>query len=260
MSEAVAEGLLQPHGTPSNSKQDGIFRILCKNPSGLNNRITGNHKLDKAIDIKDELEADGLLYCKHRLNLCYKDNKNGFKQMLQRTVEYQAVAGNNEHQNIGQVQEGGTGMAMFHETTRYIVKTGKDPYGLGQWCWTLYGGNHGHNTQVIVAYDACKNNKKDSCTTYQQQCRYFITAKKDLTCPSKLFCQHHIHQLKQLPLRGDRLIIFMDHNEHTYDGLFGKALADLNGLGLQEGILNHTGTRTGPTFIWGSKPIDRLWV
>ncbi len=30
--EAVAEGLLQPHGTPPNSKQDGIFRILCDIP------------------------------------------------------------------------------------------------------------------------------------------------------------------------------------------------------------------------------------
>ena len=37
--EAMKEGLLQPHGIPPNSKQDGIFRILCKNPNGLNNQI-----------------------------------------------------------------------------------------------------------------------------------------------------------------------------------------------------------------------------
>jgi hypothetical protein len=83
-----------------------------------------------AIDIMDELEADGLLYCKHRLNLRHKRNKNGFEQMFERTMECQAVAGNNVHQNIGQVQEGGTGMAMFGETTGHIVKTGKDPYGV----------------------------------------------------------------------------------------------------------------------------------
>jgi hypothetical protein len=56
--EAMKEGLLQPHGIPSNSKQDRIFRILCKNPNGLNNQITGNLKLGKAIDIKDKLDAD----------------------------------------------------------------------------------------------------------------------------------------------------------------------------------------------------------
>ncbi len=56
--EEMEEGLLQPHGIPPNSKQDRIFRILCKNPNGLNNQITGNHKLRKAIDIKDELDMD----------------------------------------------------------------------------------------------------------------------------------------------------------------------------------------------------------
>jgi hypothetical protein len=38
--------------------------------------------LGKAIDIKDELDADGLLFCEHRLNLHHKDNKNNFKQMF----------------------------------------------------------------------------------------------------------------------------------------------------------------------------------
>ncbi len=33
-------------------------------------------------DIKDELDADGLLYSKHCLNLKHKDNKNNFKQMF----------------------------------------------------------------------------------------------------------------------------------------------------------------------------------
>jgi hypothetical protein len=43
--EAATEGLLQPHGTPPNAKQDGIFRLLCKNLNGLNNWITGNQPL-----------------------------------------------------------------------------------------------------------------------------------------------------------------------------------------------------------------------
>ena len=35
--EAVEEGLLQTQGTAPNSKQDGIFRILCENANGFNN-------------------------------------------------------------------------------------------------------------------------------------------------------------------------------------------------------------------------------
>jgi hypothetical protein len=182
--EAMEEGLLQPHGIPPNSKQDKIFRILCKNPNVLNNQITSNHKLRKAIDIKDKLDADGLLFCKHRLNLRHKDNKNDFKQMFQCKVACRAVVANNVHQNVGRVQEGGTGIVSFSKSTGFITKMGRDPYGLGRWCWTLYGGSEEHNTRVVVAYNACKNSKKDSRTTYQQQQQYCITKKKDLTCPS----------------------------------------------------------------------------
>jgi hypothetical protein len=166
--EARDEGLLQLHGTPPNSKQDRIFRILCKNPNSLNNQITGNQKLEKAIDIKDEFDMDGLLFCKHRLNYRHRDNKNNFKQMFQQEVACRAVATNNVHQNIGRVQEGGTGMVLFGDLTGFITKTGKDPYGLGWWCWTLYAGSKGHCTRVVVAYNACKNSKKDSQTAYQQ--------------------------------------------------------------------------------------------
>ncbi len=69
------EGLLQPHGTPPNSKQDGIFRLLCKNLNRINIRITRNKKLNKAININDELEADGILYSKYRLKLHHKNVK-----------------------------------------------------------------------------------------------------------------------------------------------------------------------------------------
>jgi hypothetical protein len=102
--------------------------------------------------------------------------------------------------------------------------------------------------------------KKDSRTTYQQQRQYFIMSKKDLTCPNNLFGKHLVHQLKQWCHGGDRIIFFMDHNKHTYDGPLGRVLLDPGGLALQEAVLKHTGKRTCATFFWGSKPINGLWV
>jgi hypothetical protein len=84
--------------------------------------------------------------------------------------------------------------------------------------------------------------------------------KQDLTCPNKLFQKHLVHQLKQWHLRGDRILLFMDHNEHTYNGPLGKVLSDPDGLGLQEAVLKYTGKRTGATFFQGSKLINGLWV
>ena len=58
--EAVEEGLLQVHGITPNNKQEGIFRVLCKNANSFNNRISRNQKIAKALDIKDDLDIDCL--------------------------------------------------------------------------------------------------------------------------------------------------------------------------------------------------------
>jgi hypothetical protein len=95
---------------------------------------------------------------------------------------------------------------------------------------------------------------------YQQQRQYFITKKKDLTCPLVLFRNHLLKQIKEWQTKGDRIILFMDHNEHVINGQLGKALADKDGPDLQEAIMQHTGTSLGVTFFRGSKLIDGLWV
>jgi hypothetical protein len=109
-------------------------------------------------------------------------------------------------------------------------------------------------------YNTCKNNKKDSRTRYQQQRQYFITKKKDLTCPNKIFWQHLLKQLQEWQTAGVQIILFMDHNEHTYGRPLDRALTDTSSLGLQEAVLHHTGTQTGATFFRGSKPTNGLWV
>jgi hypothetical protein len=186
---AVEEGLLQTQGIAPNSKQDGIFRILCKNANGFNNRISGNQKIAKALDIKEDLDIDCLLYCKHCLNLQHKENVNDFKLMFQREIACTAVAAHNVHewQQAGRVQQGGTGAICFGEATRFIRKVGKDKEGLGRWSWILFGGSDGHTTRLIMAYNPCKSGRVNSGTSYHQQRRYFITKRKDLTCPRILF-------------------------------------------------------------------------
>ena len=126
VTEAVKEGLLQTHGSAPNSKQARIFRVLCENANGFNHRISGNQKVAKALDIKDDLDVDCLLYCEHCLNLRHKSNVNDFKQMFQREIACTAIALHNVHkwQQAGQVQEGGTGAICFRDATGYIRKVG----------------------------------------------------------------------------------------------------------------------------------------
>jgi hypothetical protein len=77
--EAVDEGLLQIHGIAPNSKQEGISRLMCENANRFI-KISGNNKIAKALDIKEDLGIDCLMYCEHCLNLQHRENKNDFKK------------------------------------------------------------------------------------------------------------------------------------------------------------------------------------
>jgi hypothetical protein len=196
--DAVKEGLLQVHRVAPNTKQQGIFRLMGENCNRLNNRSAGNNKIAKALDIKEELDVDCLLYYKHRLNFKHKDNKNNLRQMFLQELACTVVSAHNIHEGkvAGQVQEGGTGIICFGETTGYIKKTGRDSGGLG-YRRILFSGVQGHNAQIITAYNPCKNTNANSCTTNQQQRRYFITKKKDLTCPRVLFRNQLTKQIQE---------------------------------------------------------------
>ena len=98
--KALEMGLLQVHGTPPNTKGEGIFRLVGENSNGFNNNISGNEKLEKAVELRKELNADGALFVEHRLNLKHKDNKNNFKQMFQREDTVKAIAGHNIHEGV----------------------------------------------------------------------------------------------------------------------------------------------------------------
>ena len=96
--EAVKEGLLQVNWMAPNTKQQGIFWNLGENCNGLNNKISRNMKIGKALDIKDNLDINCLMYCKHHLNFKHKNNKNDLTQMFQRKLACMAVSAHNIHE------------------------------------------------------------------------------------------------------------------------------------------------------------------
>ena len=176
--------------------------------------------------------------------------------MFQREIACTAIAVHNVHkwQQAGRVQEGRTGAICFGDATGYIQKVGKDEEGLGRWSWILLRGSEGHMTRLITAYNLCKSGKANSTTSYQQQRRHFILRKQDLMCPQTLFRRHLTAAIAKWRAAGERIVLFMDHNEHVYDGMIGKALSDREGLNLREVILDITGVQTGATFSGGRTP------
>jgi hypothetical protein len=84
--------------------------------------------------------------------------------------------------------------------------------------------------------------------------------KKDLTCPLILFREHLIKHIKQWRASGERIVLFMDHNEHMIEGPLRKALANKDGPDLSKAIMLYMGASPGTTFFQGLQPIKGLWV
>ncbi len=167
----------------------------------------------------------------------------------------------NVHKNISRVQQVETSLLLFGHLTNQLNqnKSGKDKTGLGRWSVMTLQGN-GVCTRTICGYNPCGNAKLNSGTTYQQHRRYFVTMKKDITCPRKHFHDDFVKQLNKWHREGDRLVVCMDANEDIYKKSLGKSLMSSEGLNMVEVVGEFTRKRIGATFFRGSKPIDGIWA
>ena len=111
----IEDEILKVHGMAPGRKAEGATRAIYENCDGLNNRIGGNRKLDKANEIIDDLEADVVMLNKHRMDISHKENRNGMSQMFNGGErEIRLVVGHNVHEKKGgRVQQGGTDILLY---------------------------------------------------------------------------------------------------------------------------------------------------
>ncbi len=203
-----------------------------------------------------------MAYSKHRLNMQDRMNVNGFNQLFKGgEAAIWSVVAHNIHKDISRVQEGGTSLLLFGTLTDQLDhdQMGKDETGLGRWLVMMLKGD-GVMTRVVCGFNPCFNKNPESSMTYQHHRQFFITQRKDPTCPCTKFREDLVGQLKQWREDGDRLIVCLDTDKNIYRKSIGKALTDIKGLAMKEVVGEFTRQPVGPTFFWGSKPIDGVWV
>ena len=188
----MSDKILQVHRVLPGRKDDGIIRLLYKNANGIPNRLGGDEKLDKAKELIDELGTNVVAYNEHRKNLRHKDNRNEWNQLFRGgESDVCSVVAHNEHEsdNIGRVQEGGTGLLMFGPITEYLDRPAseKDRSGLGRWTTMLLKGSSGVQTRIICGYNPCKSNHQDNSTSYSQQQGHQIWQGDHIICPRVKF-------------------------------------------------------------------------
>ena len=127
----------------------------------------------------------------------------------------------NRHENIAYHQPGGTATFACRELARYARERTKDYRDLGRWCSTLFYADPNHKFRLVSTYNVGQQKPRGDSTIFQQQVRYIQN--NDLShTPSWLFVIDFVAQLQVWQRQGDRLLIFIDMNEHILQGQLSK--------------------------------------
>jgi hypothetical protein len=161
----------------------------------------------------------------------------------------------NKHEGVSRHQPGGTATFACMELVRHHRQKGDDFRGLRQWCSTVFYADPSHRTCIISAYNVGRQAPRGNSTIYQQQLRYIQNHELNTT-PLHLFTVDFVAQLQIWQRQGDRLLVFMDMNEHI---LTGCVACRLLAMGLREATHSKWEGTELRTYIRGSEPIDAVW-
>ncbi len=195
----IPNEILHVHGYAPPKKAAGTVCLIYKNVNGFCNQLSGNEKVDRAREIRGDLEVDIAAYCEHKLNMKHKKNCNGFNQLFKGgEAAVQSIVAHNVHKNIGLIQQGGTSLLLFDHLMEQLDhnESGKDDTGLGCWLVMTLQGD-GVQTRVVCGYNPCGNAKLNSGKLYQQHRQFLVTHWKDLACPRKQFHDNLMSQLDE---------------------------------------------------------------
>ena len=111
-----------------------------------------------------------------------------------------------------------------------------------------------HKTRVVIAYSVGKTKPQGLTTNYQQALCY--TQNNDMdTNPRRMFEEDLQDTLRVWRTQGERLLIFMDANEHILTGKFMSKLMNDQCLNLREETHHHWGDVPPNSFVYGKNPI-----
>ena len=84
-------------------------------------------------------------------------------------AEIRTQTGHNVHENVGRIQQGGTGLLLYGPLIEQynFELSGKDDTGLGRRVVMTFQGEEGKKTRVVVAYYSCVTPPKATESSYQ---------------------------------------------------------------------------------------------
>lgn len=170
--------------------------------------------------------------------------------------ERKCIAANNMHNDCRSCP-GGLAQMTFGPLSSYVLSQGADETGLARWVWTKVGMRGGKTTTFISGYQPC-DNKSSRGTVLSQQSRYF-EALGDHRNPRTIFFEDILHFIASCRANNEEVILFIDANEHIYNGRLGKALSGEE-FNMKEQFFTVTGKHAPASHADGSRPITGLFA
>jgi hypothetical protein len=143
------------HGDPLGRKGPQVACITFENVNGLSPWKDDRSNPYRTARFMRRTSMDAYFGAEGNTNWGKLDHDRQFYNLFSNTAGVKTVTTNNIHENAGTYQPGGTfGVAVDHFAT-HVSKTGKDPTGLGRWCWMSVTGYNDHTTRIVSAYQPC---------------------------------------------------------------------------------------------------------
>ena len=236
-------------------REDGNCRIMYCQLNSCSGKEIRELKVEGIMKLRKQYDVNIAAMAEIGFRFDAVESSRSLATWFDDSREVRATSSNNVHDpGNSKHQQGGTGIVCFNEFLQYARTKSKDPRRLGRWCSWSFWATPAHRFRLIMAYNTGERKPKGLKTIYQQQLRY-VQERNITKTPSELFCDDLCKQCYQWRKAGDRLLLFMDANEHVTKGnLFLKLAAD--GIHLEEFSHKYWGTKPPHTFLNGSLPID----
>lgn len=252
-----------PIGSLSDTKAEGVWRFMYCQVNCIGTNHARNPKASAIAELTQNYDVDGVLLCEVGIDWDYGRSSVQLKDYFDPHMERECrstTAHNTHGPCVSRSQRGGTGILLTHTILEYARATTQDTRKLGRWTSWILSHNPLHRTRIVIAYCPGRHQQpKGPKTVYRQHMNY-IYEQGHSTTPYQLFVDDLSQQLKRWRAQGDRILLFIDANEHILRGPIATRLRS-DDIELHEAGHRFWDHGSEPhTYVDGSLPIDGIFA
>ena len=258
LSNTLRRWYVPRYGYLKEEREEGVFRIMAGQLNSISGTAVKARKLQDIKRLIQTWDVQGGCLSEVGINWTRQRRSERLQEHLRKDFEdIRVITSNNTTENISVSQVGGVAQFVLGELAQYARSSSQDFRGLGRWnSWQIYA-DRSHVTRIVSAYNLAHHQSMEFGSAYQQYTRYLQNHEISNHTPRSLFHNDFLGVLRRWIQDGERLLIFIDLNEHILTSRLAK---DLSEMGLEEATHRQWPEGVEPhTYIRGSGPIDAVY-